>query len=77
MKVFGIVLALVLTISTYLRLLSLTNLDIYAISVRRSYYPPPISRIFQNKLTTGFYQARTQVFSLLSFDYVFRTLGYE
>lgn len=49
----------------FLLLALLTSLDIYKITVRRSYYPPVVARLFQNKLTASFTKARIQLFSFL------------
>ncbi len=73
-KVSGV---LILIALTGFRYLTLTDLDIYRISTRRGYYPPVISRVFQNKAGESFLLARQQLFSLLSFDHLFRLFGYE
>ncbi len=73
-KISGVLILIALTTYHYL---TLTDLDIYRISTRRGYYPPVISRVFQNKASESFLLTRKQLFSLLSFDHLFRLFGYD
>lgn len=67
----------VFLILTLFHLFTLSGLDIYRISTRRNYYPKIVSRLFQNKILYSYYLARVQIFSILSFDHVFRAVRYE
>jgi len=46
----------------------LTLLDLHRINTRRNYYPPPLARFFQNKLSARFTLMRQTIFSYIRPD---------
>ncbi|MDO8452753.1 MAG: hypothetical protein Q7S79_03290 [bacterium] len=73
-NLFIVLFLAILLLLTIIKLGSLSPLDLIQIQTRRSYYPTPVTRLFQNKLTESFLISRKQLFSILSFDKLFQFL---
>lgn len=71
---FCVAFAFILVIQTIINLRNFNDLDIYYINEKRNFYPPFISRIFQNKLTEAFWISRKEIFSYLNTDNLFAIL---
>ncbi len=61
---FSAIFFLTLLILTFINFKKLNDLDLDHIRTHRSYFPAPVSKIFENKLTEAFTISRIQIFSI-------------